>query len=254
MISKELQDQIKKTKKELENYTQNYQVSDTTFNAIQSAMNVDKSILELAKNQQEEAKKYANLYSKTVEDIVASQSSLKSTKSLLSLAESIDKEQFKIDMGELSYREHISHPLPEIRNYTQEMLDVLEVQKETLHKIVVHSDKQNNFLKQQVILTEESSKEQGKNNRIAIYITLFVAVISIAVSVYSMNLSIKKSEEIYQKENNSSTLQNSIVNSKLENIKQNTNNKKLIKNIKNQTIILNHILEELKGKDKNDTK
>ena len=163
-------------------------------------------------------------------------------------------------------------PLPEIRNYAQEMLEEskihnkrfnivienLECQNKLLERQItqeqLNSEKQINKLQEQVDGNKKSSAEQGKDNRSAIYITLGVAVISVLVSLYSMNKSVQKTEEIYHKENKSTTLQNTILNNKLDEIKQNTNNQKLIKNIENQTIVLNQILKSIKSDQQSNLK
>lgn len=250
MIDEHLKKQVEQAQKDIVKYSAKIDLDSATLKAVATAMNIERSILELADKKKEEAEKYASQYSQNVKDFMASQASLASTQSLLSLAESINKDNFQNDLHELSHKQpkfdYIEHTVPNVRNYAQEMLESLDVQRETLIKIVSHTEEQNDILKQQISLTQESSIKQGKDNRIAIYITLSVAFISIFVSLYSVNLSVKKSEEIFQKENTSTTKQNIIVNQSLEDIKQNTNSEEEAKQLKEQLEVLNQNLEVIK--------
>lgn len=249
MIDKRLQEQIEKAQKDIVKYSANIKLDSGIQRAIATAMNIEQSIIELAEKKKDEAEKYAGEYIKNVEAFMASQASLESRQSLLSLAESVNKDNFQSNIYDLSHKQpKFDHTdtLPDIRNYAQEMLESLDIQRETLIKIVSHTEEQNDILKQQISLTQESSLEQGKDNRKAIYITMFVAIISVIISLYSVDLSVKKSEDIFQKENISTTKQNSIVNKNLEKIKQNTNSEKVVKQLQEQFKVLNQNITNIK--------
>lgn len=258
MIDKRLQEQIEKAQKDIVKYSASIELNSGVQRAIATAMNIERSIIELAEKKQEEAEKYASLYIKNVEDFMATKASLASTQSLLSLAESVNRDNFQSDISELSIQQPKFDPsentLPNIRNYAQEMLESLNVQRETLIKIVSHTEEQNDILKQQISLTQESSIKQGKDNRRAIYITLIVAVVSIVVSIYSADLSVKKAEEIYQKENISTTKQNTTINQSLDTLKHNTNIKKEVQQLKEQLSVLNQNIEDIVQNSNSNTK
>jgi len=178
---------------------------------------------------------------------------LNSSSKLIEISKTISDEIYNYKINELNNRD--IQPLPDNPNYAADLLYQSKIQNNSLERQIKQdqlvSEQQINKLQEQLDNNKESSIKQGIYNRRAIYITLGVAVISILVSLYSMNISVQKTDEIYQKENYSNTKQNTILNNKLDDIKQNTNNQQLIKNIENQTIILDKILKELKAKKEN---
>ena len=200
--------------------------------------------------------------SNEIEEALNNQNFLESATKYTDMSKRLNNNLYSHKLGSLTNLD--MKPLPENRNYAQEMLNEFKLQNERFNIVIENLERQNKLIEQQLEQDQLSSEKQiialeqqlddnkkisdqnNKNNKIMISITLFVAFISIIASIYTVDLAIDKTEEIYQKENNSSTLQNYIVNNKLDELNLNTNNKQLIKNIEKQTIILNRILEELK--------
>lgn len=215
------------------------------------------------------------------------------TKDLLSFTENINKDKFKYDMDQLNKIEPIHEfkyqKLQDFPDYGKMITDSLKNQRDSLVLVVNHLEEHNLLLKEQIendnlaskniidenkktaneqikLLKEQIDKsdasfaKQLKDSRVSMRLTrismrwtICIAVVSIAIAIGSTIWSVNKTEEIYDKENNSSDIQHNEV--KLI-LKENTN-KTLNLDIE-QLKVLNQILESIKEnkviKDKNISK
>jgi len=130
-----------------------------------------------------------------------------------------DEKKLNLDSLELNYK---------IKNQDSQMYKNITEQNKKLQKALIdigHIPEQNQLLKEQIndnkksadeqieklkiIISknEISSTEQNDGIKTTICITICIAIFSIAISIYSINSSTNKADEIYQKENNSTSKQ-----------------------------------------------
>ncbi|MFA6789728.1 MAG: hypothetical protein WC149_06785 [Arcobacteraceae bacterium] len=190
---------------------------------------------------------------------------IKSANEAINLAKGINSDIYKFKLDAIKNQEKQFHNIEyakpiEFRNYANEMLKEFKIQNEKLNIVIEYlktqnesldiqieqdkasSDKQIKKLQEQIIQLDTSSKTQGRYNRIAIGITLLVAILSIYFSFETTKISADKTEEIYIKENVSGDNQHN----ELKKILENNSNKDLIFEDK-QLKVLNQILETIKN-------
>lgn len=220
--------------------------------------------------------KYIDKYSDIAQSLSDKKEFLEASSALVSLGKEINNDIYKYKMDDINNRAKQFHDFEyakpiESRNYASEMLKEFKIQNERLNIVIEKLEKQNESLdsqiehdklssekqietlQEQIKKVDDSSKSQGRYNRIAIGITLLVAVISIVFSFKTTKISADKADEIYEKENNSSDKQHE----ELKKILENSGNKNLILEDK-QLNVLNQIFESIKEnetiKDKNISK
>lgn len=232
-----------------------------SFESLESSMN---KILEKDIPNKD---KYFDTYSQIAENLSSSNDLSINTQKILSLTENLNKEQFKYDMDRLI----IEQPkLYNTTNYGQIITDSLKQQRDSLVLVVTHLEENNSLLKKQikdhnitskeiieenkklateqikllenqVINSEKSFTQQLSDSKKTLYITIGIAVVSIAIAIGSTIWSVNKTEEIYIKENVSGDNQHN----QLKEILENNSNKDLIFEDK-QLKVLNQILESIK--------
>ena len=244
--------------------TEKYMKNDIT-QAFKSLNIVDDSLKKLNEASAIDLEKYSSSLGKAFEDLSHNENLLESSQNLLSISEEINKDKFKYDMNKLHSRklpQYVppSHKLPNMPNYGKEIIESLEIQKESLSIIVCRMTEQNEISQKQVNLNKLSSKQQIealekqiKQNKVSteqqnndtkkmIKITVFIAFISILIAMLTAVFSIKKADEIYDKENKSSKQQHSELLSQIDTIKN--------KDLDNKQIeILTAILKTMEKKN-----
>jgi len=240
-------------------------MKDDISQAFKSLNIVDDSLRKLNEASVIDLERYTSSLGKTFEDLSHNENLLESSQNLLSISEEINKDKFKYDMNKLHSRklpQHVppSHKLPNMPNYGKEIIESLEIQKESLSIIVCRMTEQNEISQKQVDLNKLSSKQQIKalekqieQNKVSteqqnndtkkmIKITVFIAFISILIAIVTAVFSIKKADEIYDKENKSSKQQHSELLSLIDTIKNKDLDNKLIE-------ILTAILKTMEKKN-----
>lgn len=228
------------------------------------------SISDILSSEMPNSNSYIDRYFDMARDIIDDKNLSHATKDLLSFTENINKDKFKYDMDQLNKIEHIHEfkhqRLQDFPNYGKIITDSLvlvvnHLEKNNLllkeqieydnlaSKKIIDENKttaneQIKLLKEQIERVNDSSKSQGRNNRIAIGITLIVAAVSIYFSFKTTKISADKADEIYEKENKSSDKQHE----ELKKILENSGNKNLILEDK-QLNVLNQIFESIKDKN-----
>jgi len=196
------------------------------------------------------------------------------TKDLLSFTENINKDKFKYDMDQLNkiepihefkhqrlldypnYGKIITDSLVLVVNHLEDNNSLLKEQiennnlasKNIIDENKKTADEQIQLLKEQIDKSDASFEKQLEDSRKSMTLTrksmkwtIGIAVVSIAIAIGSTIWSVNKTEEIYDKENNSSDIQHN----ELKEILENNSNKNLIFEDK-QLKVLNQILEAIK--------
>jgi len=220
--------------------------------ALRTTSLVEDSLMSLKKKSLSSAVEYAKEYKSVLDDILNDKDLKSATSSLYDLTQNINDRNFLLDMKELdSMQEELFSHEQYIPNFGGDIVKFLDIQTEKLKKLISKTEEQNKLLEKKMNDDKESARKQissaKKQSRKAFILALASIIVAVATSIVSIN----KSEEIYIKEDNSSTYQYNNIIDVLEG-----NSKEKLDIDTAQLKILNDILVTLqhKSNDKNGTK
>ena len=228
-------------------------MKDDIAHTFKSLNIVDDTLNRINETSEIDLKKYASSFNQSFEDLTDNKNFLESSQSLLDISGEINKDKFKYDMKKLNREIPQYTPplkLPNPTNYGKKIIESFKIQKGSLDMISNHMETQNQISKEQIdinkllsnkqikALDEQikqnkvSAEQQNKDTKMMMYITIFIALVSIAIAIWTGVSSIIKADELYDKGNISSNQQHEELLNRLDSLKNEDTSKEQIKILK----------------------